>query len=183
MLATSPNRGSFSIAKYVEILKTDPTNEDALRWIAMYKMMDDKRDEAQADEEWKKNNLEYDLRNSPYIIEKCKVDRYAQNVYASMCNVEWQRTEIFPILKNETWGCSWRSAGGIVANLRGEGDYIDWYCSGSGKIMTSGIDETTFDIGNQVNGGYVSEGQVTQEIKDDFATLGWHMVVDSYGEV
>lgn len=166
MLATSPDRGSFAIAKYLEILKTDPTNEDALRWIAMYKMMDDKRDEAQADEAWSKNNLEYDLRSSSYIIKKCKVDRYAQNVYASMCNVEWQRTETFPILANERWGCSWRSAGGIVANLQGKGDYIDWYCSGSCSA-----------------GGYVAEGEVTQEIKDDFATLGWHIVVDSYGEV
>ena len=182
MLVTSPDRGSFSIAKYVEILKTDPTNEDALRWIGMYKMMDDKCDESQADDAWKKNNLEYDLRSSPYIIEKCKVDKYAQNVYASMCNVEWQRTETFPILANERWGCSWRSAGGIVANLQGKGDYIDWYCSGSGKIMTL-FDNIGIDDIESPDFGYVAEGEVTQEIKDDFAALGWHRVVDSYGEV
>lgn len=180
MLATSPDRGSFAIAKYVEILETDPTNEEALRWIAMYKSVDDKRGETQADEEWKKNNLEYDLRNSQYIIDKCKVDSYAQNVYASMCNVEWQRTETFPILANERWGCSWRSAGGIVAHLQGKGDYIDWYCSGSGAIGY--VPEDKDDV-NLPSYGYVSEGQVTTEIKDDFATLGWHMVVDSYGEV
>jgi hypothetical protein len=65
-----------------------------------------------------------------------------------------------PILKDEWWHCSWRHAGGIVSDMQGKGDYIDWYCSG---IMTQG----------EYTSGYVTEGTVTEEIESDFKKLGW----------
>ena len=118
------------------------------------------------DPEWQKDNLEYDLRTTAWILAKVKDDRYAQNLYAAMCNILWQRTDVFPILKDEFWHCSWRYAGGIVADMRGEGDYIDWYCSGIGSGLGNGDED-----GSK---GYVPEGTVTEEIQADLAALGWH---------
>lgn len=113
-------------------------------------------------------DLEHDLSSSALIIEKVKKDRYAQNLYAALCNMQWQKTEVFPILKDDLWHCSWRYAGGIVSGLRGEGDYLSWYCSGMGEGLGNGDPDGIY--------GYVSESTVTDEIKEDLATLGWHPV-------
>lgn len=122
-----------------------------------------------------KHDLEQDLRGSPTILEKVKEDRYAQNLYAAMCNMQWQRSEAWPILTDELWHCSWRYSGGIVAELRGEGDYMDWYCSGIGGMgaIAREIDENDRWIKDR---GYVGEGRVTEEIRKDLAELGWHPV-------
>ena len=100
---------------------------------------------------------------------KIKDARYAQNLYAALCNMQWQKTEVFPILKDELWSCTWRSSGGIIAELRDCGeDYMDWYCSGMGGLSDY-HDSGEFD-------GYVSESTVTDEIRADLASLGWHPV-------
>ena len=68
-------------------------------------------------------DLKADIARTPELVAKiCSRDDYAQNLYAAFCNMQWQRSETFPILKNELWSVSWRSAGGIVAELRGQGD-------------------------------------------------------------
>jgi hypothetical protein len=109
-------------------------------------------------------SLSDDLRNCEWLIAKAKAsETYTQNLYASLCNMQWQRAETWPILKGELWGCTWRSAGSIAADLRGEGDYLTWYCSGIG------------DDGKQEK-GYVGEGVVTDEIRDDLKRLGWFPV-------
>lgn len=112
----------------------------------------------------RENNMEWDLVNTGWIVSKVRdSDSYAQNLYAAMCNCEFIRNEVWQQLKGEPgWHCSWRYAGGIIADLRKQGDYIDWYCSG---IRWS--DEN----------GYVSEGTVTAEIREDLLKLGW-VVVD-----
>lgn len=101
-----------------------------------------------------KADLEHDLFSSEYIRNKCKNSEiYSQNLYASFCNNRFFKN-------NEEWSCSWRMAGGIVADLRDKGEeYIDWYCSGI--LGTDSID------------GYVSESVVTPEITNDLLDLGW----------
>jgi hypothetical protein len=114
-------------------------------------------------------DLEQDFNNSEWFIAKVRArEDYAQNVYAALCNMRWQPADVFPILRDEYWSCSWRSAGGLVARLIGRGDYMDWYCSGIG-------DETP-DTGRWIDRPktYVPEGTVTDEIREDFAKLGWH---------
>ena len=113
------------------------------------------------------HDMEVDMRNSALITTKVQNDRYAQNLYAAMCNMQWQRSEVWPVLKNELWSCSWRSAGGIVAELQGRGDYLSWYCSGMG-----GFDYADTDIRE----GYVPESHVTDEVRADLGSLGWHPV-------
>ena len=114
------------------------------------------------------HSLSDDLSNSKVILAKVQTDRYAQNLYAAMCNMRWQKLEVFPILKEELWSCTWRSAGGIVAELQGKGDYLTWYCSG--------IREHDYDVGHNDSLGYVSESTITDEIREDLKQLGWHPV-------
>ena len=108
-------------------------------------------------------DLEKDLLEAPWIVDEvCSNDNYAQNLYAALCNNEFQKNAIWPILKDEVWSCSWRYAGGIIADIRGRGDYMDWYCSGMGGLAT-----------------YVPEGAVTDAIKQDLHKLGWNIVTDN----
>ena len=116
------------------------------------------------------HNLEEDIRACAWMLKKVQdSETYAQNLYAAMCNNVFQRNEVWPRLKDEYWSCSWRSAGGIIAELRGQGDYIDWYCSG---IIGVGEAES-FQ-------GYVGESTVTDEIRQDLFAIGW--TVEPYPE-
>jgi hypothetical protein len=116
-------------------------------------------------------DLENELSECAWFLEKIRTRQdYAQNVYAALCNMRWQPLDVMPILKDEYWSCSWRSAGGIVADFRNSHndtveDYMDWYCSGIGDGLGNGDSDRTR--------GYVPEGTVTDEIRADFASLGW----------
>lgn len=165
---SSPKRNTFQKEKYVERCK-ERGEEPNKSYIAMYKQHNIDKLAKEADAEWQKNNLEYDLRSTKWICDKAKSsENYAQNIYAAMCNQTWQKNEVWPLLKGQTYSCTWRYAGGIVADMVERGDYIDWYCSG-----IRGGDEP--DVYNNVNlpGDFVSEGTVTEEIRKDFFKLGW----------
>jgi hypothetical protein len=123
----------------------------------------------------KRTDMEEDMHNAGWFVLKVREsETYAQNLYAAMCNMQFQKMEIFPILKEERWSCSWRSAGGIVADLRDEGDYMNWYCSGMGGVVGEHCsdDELSVPFGNPLS-GYVAEGTVTDEIRQDLRKLGW----------
>jgi hypothetical protein len=116
-------------------------------------------------------DLEQDLKDAAWLCEKVRGNEgYAQNLYAALCNREFVKHAVLPILKNETWGCSWRYAGGIIADIRGEGDYLDWYCSGMGGMATYDYEEGQ-KIMNEKR--YVPEATVTEEIQEDLKQLGW----------
>ena len=112
------------------------------------------------------SELETDIRNCAWIVEKIRASKvYAQNLYAAMCNNDFQKRDVWPILSDQRWTCSWRSAGGIIAHMQEKGDYIDWYCSGIRDA--DGPDK-----------GFVGEGYVTDEIKEDLLKLGWNILVN-----
>ena len=115
-------------------------------------------------------NMRQDMMGSTWFRAKVQASEdYSQNLYAAMCNNDFQKIELWAILTDESWHCSWRRAGGIVADLRDEGDYLNWYCSG---IMGEG----------HYISGYVQEGVVTEEIKRDLLKLGWQ-VLDNEDDV
>ena len=127
-----------------------------------------------------KYDLVEDIRNSPEIMAKIRAEdkRYAQNLYAAWCNMQWCPRELFPALRQDPdkdlWSASWRSAGGIVADLRNKGeDYMDYYCSGmrGGLSFDGKEDDEYFE-----RTGYVSESDVTEEIAKDLASIGWFAV-------
>lgn len=160
----SPERNTFQANGYIERCQEQGKEPDP-DYIAIYASARERDLDREHDEEWKKDNLEYDLRSTEWICDKARAsESYAQNIYAALCNTEWQRNDVWPRLKDQRWSCSWRYAGGIVANMREQGDYIDWYCSG---IRNTDEDDDT---------GYVSESVVTDEIREDFFRLGWIQV-------
>jgi hypothetical protein len=166
---SSPDRGTFHSQCRIEDAVAegqDPAaNESVQSALELERMINEHRTQREADERWQENNLEYDLRSTKWICDKAKANEfYAQNLYAAMCNQDWQKNDVWPLLKGETYSCSWRYAGGIVADMVEQGDYIDWYCSGIRGEQ--GIDyepPLTF----------VPEGTVTDEIRNDLFKLGW----------
>ncbi len=172
-VSSSPERYTFQKEAYIERCKQEG-KEPSPAYLNMYES------EKMRDKEWTqsehKHNLEYDLRTCDWILEKVrKSDSYAQNLYAAMCNMDWQSREFWQELKGETWSCSWRYAGGIIADMRQEGDYIDWYCSGMGGLNQEYDNKETNEQW-QARTGYVPEGVVTEEIELDLNKLGWRPV-------
>jgi proteic killer suppression protein len=119
--------------------------------------------------EYRINNMEYDMSQADWFLSRVRSsDTYAQNLYAAMCNSTFQKQDVWLILKDAYWSCTWRSAGGIVADLQDKGgDYMDWYCSGIGDGLGNGDTDGTRN--------FVSEGTVTDEIATDLALLGWRV--------
>lgn len=93
-------------------------------------------------------NLEEELLTTEWIVNKCKSSEdYCKELYAAMCNMQWQKTEMWPTLKEEYWSCTWRYAGGIIAKILNEGDYMDWYCGGNEGYVSNIIAEDLLKIG------------------------------------
>lgn len=164
-VSKSPERNTFQKEKYLERQAekglTPENDKDTRSMVEYYESWDIKEDEKEADLEWRKNNLEWDLRSTDWILEKARSNKaYAQNIYSALCNNGFIKLDVMPILREEEWSCSWRYAGGIVAHMRQEGDYIDWYCSGIRDI-------------DSPDNGSVPEGVITKEIREDFKRLGW----------
>ena len=171
-LSKSPQRDTFQKEKYMERKEKDG-KEPSQDYLDMFDSFAEQKKQREADPEWQKSNMEYDLRSTDWILEKVRTsDTYAQNLYAALCNNDFQQRDVMPILKDQTWSCSWRYAGGIIADMREEGDYIDWYCSG---INGTGNDESPYDDDPlYVAREYVPEGMITDEIREDLIRLGWN---------
>ena len=120
------------------------------------------------------HQLDMDVCQCTWIVDKIRGDdAYAQNFYVALCNQAWYEKDTWEILRSRTWSCSWRTAGSIVADIRGEGDYLDWYCTGSFVWHDQdGYEPTPSEL------CYVPEGMVTEEIRQDLAQIGWYPVKD-----
>ena len=134
-----------------KIMATDPKE-----WQKVVKMCADIREENRTQPE---NNLEYDLLNTHWLTDKTEDDVYAQHLYAALCNQQFYKEGM-----KEPWTCSWRYAGGLVADMKwlatGKAyDYMDLYCSASLSD----------------NPQFLHEGVVTDEIRNDLLKLGWRI--------
>ncbi len=72
------------------------------------------------------------------LADKMQDDSYANAFYASICNIIWAKHKL-----DDAYSCSWRYAGGLVAQLRDKGeDYLDFYCAGQeGRIRTDVLED------------------------------------------
>lgn len=108
-------------------------------------------------------SLEKDMKADPQIVSLCGEEEVARDFYRALCNMRWRKLDhraedeqIVDKLKGEepdVWSCSWRYAGGIIADIRNDHhgkseDYMDFYCSGD-------------------------EGKVTELVDGHFERLGW----------
>jgi hypothetical protein len=175
-ISRSPDRHTFQKTGYIDRCN-EKDEEPNQSYLEMFERILEQHDRKFEDPESRKNNMEYDLLTTDWILEKVRSsDAYAQNLYAAMCNMRFVRKELFPYLRQDPdkdlWSASWRYAGGIVADMRQEGDYIDWYCSGIGgqNLEYEGIES---EEAWKKRTGYVPESVVTEEIEADLLKLGW----------
>jgi hypothetical protein len=182
MISKSPDRNTFQKEGYIKRCEEQgklPNPE----YIEMFKSWEQQRLELEETDEWKVDNMEYDLRSTQWIVDKVKGDDvYAQHLYAAMCNNDFTKNDVWPILTEKRWGASWRHAGGIIADMQEKGDYIDWYCSGIRDAKE--LDDAEFQaLTKEQQEGYIQgkkfvpESVVTDEIREDLLKLGW-IVID-----
>lgn len=180
-ISRSSERGSFSRNVLVRKFESGMIgNEELESRMQIINDVDAKIRANEETDEFKVYNLEYDLRTCDWILDKVRNnDYYAQNLYAAICNNEFIRNDVWPLLKKKTWSCSWRYAGGIIADMRQEGDYIDWYCSGIKEDINPMDDDQYQNLSKEAQERYlqvvryVSESVVTDEIREDLLKLGW----------
>jgi hypothetical protein len=186
MISSSPERHTFQLEGAKKRAEEDG-KELPESYINMWKTAKEQDEANIVDPEWQKDNMEYDLRSTQWIIDKTKADDvYAQHLYASMCNNDFTKNDVWPILTEKRWSCSWRHAGGIIADMQEKGDYIDWYCSGIKDSKILDDDEfsalTKEQQESYIQGKkFVPESCVTDEIREDLLKLGW-IVVDNEPE-
>lgn len=88
-----------------------------------------------------KADFKQDLRNSLGPL-MANAD-IAGEVYAALCNTEWEHED------GARFSCTWRYAGGLVADIRDQDEnYLDWYCGGG-------------------------EGHISDRVQAAMATHGW----------
>lgn len=163
LMRRSPDRYTFQLDSYIkrraEEGKTAENDENTRAMTEFYASFKARDLEQEQDPEWRKNNLEWDLRTSDVMCERVKDDEYAKKLYSALCNTDWLPIAVIPLLRQhpdkDMWSCSWRYAGGIIANMREQGDYMDWYCGGM-------------------------EGYIDPQIGADLKELGWQGI-DSEG--
>lgn len=183
-VSRSPQRHTFQKDGYIKRCE-DEGKEPSQDYLDMF-LETLKRENAKWDDPQSRvNSMEWDLVTTDWILEKVRASQsYAQNLYASMCNNDFQKLDVMPILANKTWACSWRYAGGIVADMRQEGDYIDWYCTGirdTGPPDEAEVKEWTEEQHQSyidIYSKYVPESVVTDEIRADLKRLGWVVLDD-----
>ena len=61
-------------------------------------------------------------------------DKFCTELWSALANVEWIRLE-----DGEIESYSFRAAGGLIAEIRGSGSYMDWYCCGPYAVVSEEI--------------------------------------------
>lgn len=118
-------------------------------------------------------DLVFDMTICQELMAAVEDDEFAKRLNASLCNRMWfkitpdqqgvldrlkMRVDRDKMEYDEYWSASWRSVGGIIADLRGPylrrvgqqfEDYLFWYCSGS-------------------------EGHLFDDVKEILNKINWH---------
>lgn len=114
-------------------------------------------------------DLVEDMRNSPRIQILLSSEQFAGELYAALCNMRWTKVGVsldelckYEMLQligegksytfDEFWSTSWRSAGGIVANLRNkfhdtDEHYMNWYCGGKEGTVSERVGKILGELG------------------------------------
>ena len=69
-------------------------------------------------------------------------DTFCHNLWSSLANVTWVNKK-----EKSYYEFSFRYAGAIVADIRGEGSYMDWYNQSTSGIVDKGIERGLNELG------------------------------------
>jgi len=76
------------------------------------------------------------------LKDKMKDKEFATDVYKALCNMKWKK-----LGTDFIYSCSWRFAGGLVAEIRNVGeDYMDFYCSGDEETVPKEVEKLLNDL-------------------------------------
>jgi hypothetical protein len=102
-ISKSPERHTFQAENYVKRCEEEG-KEPSEDYLELYKSAQQRDEERMVDPKWQKDNMEYDLRSTEWILAKVRASKsYAQNLYAAMCNNDFVKREMWPILKDQRW--------------------------------------------------------------------------------
>lgn len=114
-------------------------------WMADFEKQEDFIQDDKDHIDLQRPNLLRNIQDSDVIKMKMRNSRdYCVRFYGTLCNNELMYGDYIT-------GYSWRATGGLIADILGEGDYMNWYCSGG-------------------------EGHIDDEVQDDLLAIGWHVV-------
>lgn len=68
-------------------------------------------------------------------------DDFCESVWSALANVIWRNKD------GSEFSCTFRYAGGLIANIRGQGDYLDWYCCGPYENVSDEISSGLSGLG------------------------------------
>jgi len=68
-------------------------------------------------------------------------DKLCENIWSALANVVWRHST------GEEYRLSFRDAGGLISQIAGHGNYMDWYCSGPYETVSDQISRTMRDRG------------------------------------
>ena len=104
-------------------------------------------------------DLAADLSADAAFVERVRDVGFAHAVYASLCNTEWRKDP-----SRRRWSCSWRTAGGLVADLRQlDESYIDFYLQD--HVLEGGLPARP-----------AKRRALSLEVLGHYRRLGWHLV-------
>ena len=66
---------------------------------------------------------------------------FCSEVWSSLANIVWENKD------GAEFAASFRYAGGLIADIIGEGDYMDWYCSGDYAVVSQEISSGMLTLG------------------------------------
>ena len=101
-------------------------------------------------------DLEKDMAKDATVISYLSDREIAKEFYAAMCNMRWKKIDELPEderiinklkgIDPSVWSCSWRHAGGIIADIRTANynlseDYMDFYCSSNEGFVSERVEK------------------------------------------
>lgn len=102
-------------------------------------------------------DLSEEMRRDRIVIDYLRDRAIATDFYSALCNVDWYPNR--PAIPDDEriiralqgyryrpWHCSWRAAGGIIADIRNANhgtkeDYMDFYCAGAEGVVSDLVKE------------------------------------------
>lgn len=68
-------------------------------------------------------------------------DEFCKELWSALANVEWINDD------SSIFSVGFRYAGALIADIRGSGSYMDWYCSGEYANVSEHIENELNKIG------------------------------------